>query len=327
MTTLDRTAADRTPSAPPVPPAIDAAPVNGVARCCSVTAAVADGRTGGATGVLTGGSVPRPRGGEADGGSGSSGWSVTAETGGAGGSGRSGGSNGSGGSGEAGEAFPGLRQPAAVQESTVPVLRASQEESRAAFGRRPSPSRRLRLLHPGTAAAPVRPDGARTAPGPVTGTPVVPGPRSDGDRDASWPGSAAEPPLGVLIGGTSQLPEAGGRPGRAEERPAARMTAEILRLGRGTCLVVLPAWRPAIAVSVPIEQLLSATGLTREQLAEARLSVVINPGALHDRELELRDWQVGPPGRPGRRGRRRPLQAFGADGSTAQERTDPPFGM
>lgn len=90
---------------------------------------------------------------------------------------------------------------------------------------------------------------------------------------------------------------------------------------------MLPVWRPAIAVSVPTEQLLGATGLAYEQLAEARLSVVINPGALHDRELELRDWQVGPPGRPGRRGRRRPLQAFGADGTAAQERTGPPFGM
>ncbi|KJY29765.1 hypothetical protein VR45_29195, partial [Streptomyces sp. NRRL S-495] len=176
-------------------------------------------------------------------------------------------------------------------------------------------------------AAPVRPDSARTGPAPATGAPVVPGPRTGDDRDAPWPRAAAEPPLGVLIGGTPQLPDAGGRPGRTEERPAVRATAELLRLGRGTCLVVLPAWRPAIAVSVPTEQLLSATGLAWEQLAEARLSVVINPGALHDRELELRDWQVGPPGRPGRRGRRRPLQAFGTDGTAAQERTGPPFGM
>ncbi|WP_405004583.1 hypothetical protein OHV13_09890 [Kitasatospora purpeofusca] len=313
MTTLDRTAADRTPSAPPVPPALDAAaPVDGATRC-SITAAGTASPTGGATGGLPGGSVPRPRGGDADGGSVASATALTAEE------------------AETGEASPGLRQPPAVQERTVPVLRAAHEEPRTAVSRRPSPSRRLRLLHPQPAAAPVRPDSARTGPAPAGGTPVVPGPRTDGDRDASWPrATAIEPPLGVLIGGTPQLPDAGGRPGwpgRPEERPAVRATAELLRLGRGTCLVVLPVWRPAIAVSVPTEQLLSATGLAWEQLTEARLSVVINPGALHDRELELRDWQVGPAGRPGRRGRRRPLQAFDAEGAAAQERTDPPFGM
>ncbi|MFB7672872.1 hypothetical protein ACFC26_15830 [Kitasatospora purpeofusca] len=323
MTTLDRTAADRVPSAPPAPPVLDAAaPVDGATRC-SITGAGSDGRTGGATGVLPGGSVPRPRAGDADGGCEASEPSPAAE---AGGADRA---DGSAGAGRSGVASPGLRQPPAVQERTVPVLRAPQEEPRTAVSRRPSPSRRLRLLHPQTAAAPVRPDSARTAPAPAAGTPVVPGPRTDGDRDASRPrpAAAAEAPLGVLIGGTPQLPDTGGRPGRAEERPAVRATAELLRLGRGTCLVVLPAWRPAIAVSVPTELLLSATGLAFEQLTEARLSVVINPGALHDRELELRDWRVGPPGRPGRRGRRRPLQAFGADGTAAQERTDPPFGM
>ncbi|MFJ4674249.1 hypothetical protein [Kitasatospora purpeofusca] len=325
MTTLDRTAADRLPSAPPAPPALDAAaPVDGATRC-SITATGTDGRTGGATGVLPGGSVPRPRAGDADGGSEASDPSPTAE---AGGASATGGSAGASRAGRSGEASPWLRQPPTVQERTVPVLRAPHEEPRTAVSRRPSPSRRLRLLHPQTAAAaPVRPDSAHTGPG-TTGTPVVPGPRTDGDRDAPRPRTAAaEAPLGVLIGGTPQLPDTTGRPGRAEERPAVRATAELLRLGRGTCLVVLPAWRPAIAVSVPTELLLSATGLAFEQLTEARLSVVINPGALHDRELELRDWRVGPPGRPGRRGRRRPLQAFGADGTAAQERADPPFGM
>ncbi|MEV0191531.1 hypothetical protein AB0I39_23715 [Kitasatospora purpeofusca] len=319
MTTLDRTTADRMPSAPPAPPAPDAAaPVDGASRC-SITAAGTDGRTGGATGALPGGSVPRPRAGDADGGCEACDLPPTAEAGRAGEAARASGSGG---------ASPGLRQPPAVQTRTVPVLRAPYEEPRTAVGRRPSPSRRLRLLHPQSAAAPVRPDGPRTVPVPTAGGPAVPGPGTDGDRDAPRPSAAAaEAPLGVLIGGTSQLPDAGGRPGRAEERPAVRATAELLRLGRGTCLVVLPAWRPAIAVSVPTELLLSATGLAFEQLTEARLSVVINPGALHDRELELRDWQVGPPGRPGRRGRRRTLQAFGGDGATAQGRTDPPFGM
>ncbi|MEK2492368.1 hypothetical protein WN990_22715 [Kitasatospora purpeofusca] len=316
MTTLDRTAADRQPSAPPVPPALDAAAaVDGGTRC-SITAAGTDSRTGGAAGGLLGGSVPRPRDGDADGGSAASDSPdspVAAE-------------KEAGGPGRSGESSPGLRQPPAVQERTAPVPRAAHEELRTGISRRPSPSRRLRLLHPQTAAAPVRPDSARTG-----GAPVLPGPRTAPGREAPRPeAAAAEPPLGVLIGGTPRLPEAGGRPGwpgRPEERPAVRATAELLRLGRGTCLVVLPVWRPAIAVSVPTEQLLSATGLAWEQLAEARLSVVINPAALHDRELELRDWQVGPPGRPGRRGRRRPLPAFGADGTAAQERTDPPFGM
>ncbi|MCX4752816.1 hypothetical protein [Kitasatospora purpeofusca] len=321
MTTLDRTAADRQPSAPPAPPALDAAaPVDGGTRC-SITAAGTDNRTGGAAGGLLGGSVPRPRDGNADGGAAASDSPdspVAAEEA-AGGSGRS---------GRSGESSPGLRQPPAVQERTAPVLRAAHEELRTGISRRPSPSRRLRLLHPQTTAAPVRPDSARTGPAPTAGAPVLPGPRTAPGREAPRPEpAAAEPPLGVLIGGTPRLPEAGGRPGRPEERPAVRATAELLRLGRGTCLVVLPVWRPAIAVSVPTEQLLSATGLAWEQLAEARLSVVINPAALHDRELELRDWQVGPPGRPGRRGRRRPLPAFGADGTAAQERTDPPFGM
>ncbi|MFJ8434428.1 hypothetical protein ACIQ9P_24290 [Kitasatospora sp. NPDC094019] len=254
------------------------------ANRCSVTTAGGDGRTGGTAGGLRGGSVPQPRGGDADGGG-------EADS-----------------TAPAGEDSLGLPPTPADPRRTVPVLRAAYEEPRAAFGRRPSPSRRLRLLHPLTTTAPVRADSVRTGPAPATGAPVVPGARADDDRQAARPrAAAAEPQLGVLIGGTPRLPESGGRPGRPEERPAVRATAEILRLGRGTCLVVLPVWRPAIAVSVPTELLLDATGLAFDQLAEARLSVVINPGALHDRELELRDWQVGPPGRPGRRGRRRPL--------------------
>ncbi|KJY29751.1 hypothetical protein VR45_29200, partial [Streptomyces sp. NRRL S-495] len=146
MTTLDRTAADRTPSAPPVPPAPDAAaPVDGVTRC-SITAVGTDGRTGGTAGVLLGGSVPRPRGGDADGGSESSGSSEASDSSLAAEEAEAGGS---------GEASAGLRQPPAVQERTVPVLRAPHEELRTAVSRRPSPSRRLRLLHPQTAAAPV----------------------------------------------------------------------------------------------------------------------------------------------------------------------------
>ncbi len=324
MTTLDRTAADRPPSATPSPlsssarpdasvlpagsvgpaagaPVDAASPVGGV-TCCSIVAAGADGVPGGASGVLRDGTVPRPRSGDADGGRDG----VQA----AGRSARSDGFSGSGASGE-GEGFVRLQQPPTVQDRTVPVLRAAQEELRAVVHRRPSPSRRLRRMHPQPDGTVVRPDGPRTGPVPTPGAPVVPAPRTGDDGGATGSrAAAAEAPLGVLIGGTPQLPDATGRPGwsgRPEERPAVRVTAELLRLGRGTCLVVLPAWRPAIAVSVPTEHLLSTTGLGHEQLADARLSVVINPGALHDRELDLRDWQVGPPVRVGRRGGRRSL--------------------
>lgn len=81
------------------------------------------------------------------------------------------------------------------------------------------------------------------------------------------------------------------------------MAARPIRVGRGTCLVVLPSWRPAIAVSVPTEQLLSATGLAADQLVGAPLTVLMNPAALHDRELELHGWEPGPAARTRRGGR------------------------
>ncbi|MER6300816.1 hypothetical protein ABT247_14785 [Kitasatospora sp. NPDC001539] len=108
--------------------------------------------------------------------------------------------------------------------------------------------------------------------------------------------SRAEPPLGVLIGGGPGQPEA---VGRSEERTPVRTAAEPIRVGRGTSLVVLPSWRPAIAVSVSTEQLLTETGLTVEQLPHAGLTVMMNPWAMHDRELGLHGWSVGPAGRRG----------------------------
>ncbi|WP_380279518.1 hypothetical protein [Kitasatospora purpeofusca] len=320
MTTLDQTDADRLPSATPLAPpapartdgaagavadgAATAAPVGGATRC-SIAAAGADGRAAGTAGVLPGGSVPRPRGGGSGGGNRTGGSAGRSD--GVAGPERADGGDGGGG----GEVFVRLQQPPAVQDRTVPVLRAAQEELRTVVTRRPAPSRRLRRMHPQAAGA-LRPDTARPGPLPAADVPSVPGPRTDGGRTATGARTAAGPeaPLGVLISGTPQ-PEAGGRPGptgasgRPEERPAVRAAAELVRLGRGTCLMVLPAWRPAIAVSVPTEHLLSATGLAFERLAGAQLSVVINPAALHDRELELRDWQAGPPGRAGRRGGRR----------------------
>ncbi|MFF2545975.1 hypothetical protein ACFVUY_25855 [Kitasatospora sp. NPDC058063] len=122
------------------------------------------------------------------------------------------------------------------------------------------------------------------------------GPSAGASAGASW----AEPPLGILIGAGPGPTEALGRP---EERAPVRVAARPIRVGRGTCLVVLPSWRPAIAVSVPTEQLLSATGLAADRLVGAPLTVLMNPAALHDRELELHGWEPGPAARTRRGGR------------------------
>ncbi|MFE2724444.1 hypothetical protein [Kitasatospora sp. NPDC059327] len=201
-----------------------------------------------------------------------------------------------------------------TDEQNVPVLRAAQAELRTVLSRRPSPSRRLRRMHPeaggpgepkatpragagrhAEAAAPPVPSSPRSAEPEASDPPV--GTVGPAAGDAA--GGDAETPLGILIGGTPHLPEAAGRPG---ERQPVRVAAEPVRIGRGTSLVILPAWRPAIAVSVPTDHLLSATGLAVDQLADAQLSVLINPGALHDRELDPHGWQAGPAGRTGRGG-------------------------
>ncbi|MFJ2579632.1 helix-turn-helix domain-containing protein [Kitasatospora aureofaciens] len=208
-------------------------------------------------------------------------------------------------------------------EPSVPVLRAVREKLRSTATRRPSPSRRLRRMHPQAAAtgqeaaeretavqnggaaqagavqdrtvrgAGMRDAGAPSVPERVGYTRTVTARQPSEDPEAA----PAETPLGILIGGSPHQAEAVGRP---EERAPIRVAAEPVRIGRGTSLVVLPSWRPAIAVSVPTELLLSATGLSFEQLAGAQLTVLINPGALHDRELDLRGWQAG----RGRRGGR-----------------------
>ncbi|MEE1785833.1 hypothetical protein PUR71_23430 [Streptomyces sp. SP17BM10] len=203
-----------------------------------------------------------------------------------------------------------VRQPAApAAERSVPVLRAAREEPRALPARRPSPSRRLRRMHPDAAptgreaaeretAAPEGPlprrsarAAGRTATGAngVAGTTAA-GTSTGGAGDGDGAEAAqAETPLGILIGAGPHQPEAVGRP---EERTPVRVTAQPVRIGRGTSLVVLPSWRPAIAVSVPTEHVLSATGLAFEQLAGVQLTVMMNPGALHDRELDLHGWQA-----------------------------------
>ncbi|WP_199881351.1 hypothetical protein [Streptomyces sp. CB03911] len=150
--------------------------------------------------------------------------------------------------------------------------------------KRPSPARRLSRLHP-------RPQGDTAAP---------PAPAERGGPAAVRPEPVSETPLGILIGGTPNLPEPENRP---QERRYVLAEARMIRPGRGTSLVVLPSWRPAIAVSVPTEQLLAATGLDYGQLPCAVLSVFINPEALHDRELGLHGWRVRPARRGGARNR------------------------
>ncbi|TQF05316.1 hypothetical protein E6W39_27625 [Kitasatospora acidiphila] len=113
------------------------------------------------------------------------------------------------------------------------------------------------------------------------------------------PAVLSETPLGVLIGSPRQSVPLGGA--RAEDS-RRRVGAKLIKVGRGTTLAVLPAWRPSIAISVPTELLLETTGLSRAELAEAELSVVVNTEALHDRELRPRDWQVAAE-RPGARRR------------------------
>jgi len=155
--------------------------------------------------------------------------------------------------------------------------------------RRPAPSRRLsqvRALLPGA-------DGHRAE---VEET---------GAGDEIGPADPLGVPMGVLIGGSPGLAEGTGPAGRAPDR---RVSAQLLRFGSGTCQVVLPDWRPAIAVSVPTEQLQRSTGLSPEELRSALLSVVINPEAVHDRELGLRDWQAELPAARGRRRGRRPVR-------------------
>ncbi|MFJ6622978.1 hypothetical protein ACIQOW_36045 [Kitasatospora sp. NPDC091335] len=237
---------------------------------------------------------------------------------------------------------------------SVPKPRTGREDQRILGSRRPSPSRRLRRMHPqaartgqgataretaatdptgaglpdaagwtdgsaGTAGTAEPTTGAVVAaaqvPPSATGTgsfgvtaPATGSSPATTDSAAVGPAAVestagtrwAEPQLGILIGGSPGQADALGRP---EERAPVRVAARPIRVGRGTCLVVLPSWRPAIAVSVSTELLLSATGLGFGQLADARLTVLMNPGALHDRELELHGWESGPAGRPRRGGR------------------------
>ncbi|WP_035793759.1 hypothetical protein [Kitasatospora mediocidica] len=170
--------------------------------------------------------------------------------------------------------------------------------------RRPAPPRRPGRVARGAAdeadgsesgasAASDRPDAPeRLAEGSAeksaesVGTPVVPAPEPD---DEQPPTAVAR--MGILIGSAQRAPEP---PVRAGDQRRRRVAAQVIKVGSGTTLAVLPSWRSSIAVSVPTELLLEATGLTRQELPEAELTVLINMDALHDRELRMRDWQVAP---------------------------------
>ncbi|MDH6120798.1 hypothetical protein ABH930_004894 [Kitasatospora sp. GAS204A] len=173
--------------------------------------------------------------------------------------------------------------------------------------RRPAPARRT-VLRPGApdtvesrAASPeaVAAAGPAAAVGSAAVDSGTVGNETAGS-EAVGVSTAPEPPLGILIGGRRAVP---GSVGRAAEQRFRRVTAQLIRVGRGTTLAVLPSWRPSIAISVPTELLLAATGLSYEELGRAELTVLINFDALHDRELRPREWQVTPDHGGGRRRR------------------------
>ncbi|MER5636490.1 hypothetical protein ABT095_06030 [Kitasatospora sp. NPDC002227] len=159
-------------------------------------------------------------------------------------------------------------------EEQAPVAPTPSEQLRRV--RRPTPSRRLSRLHP-KSDAPVVPPPAEAPPAPAA--------------------AATSAPLGILIGASPSYTEP---PGQPESREPRRVPAQVVRVGRGTSLVVLPSWRTAIAVSVPTELLVRETGLRPEQLSGARLTVRMNPEALHDRELDLAEWRPEALGRRAR---------------------------
>ncbi|MFE0461682.1 hypothetical protein ACFW1A_20765 [Kitasatospora sp. NPDC058965] len=157
--------------------------------------------------------------------------------------------------------------------------------------RRQAPARRMRATGTGSGVAGI--GGVAVPAVPVSPAPVAePAERAAAPFTAAPPSAEAirpEAPLGVLIG--SPRP-AVVTTGRVEEQTNRRVSVQLIKVGQGTTLAILPAWRSSIAISVPTELLLSATGLGREELRQAELTVVVNVDALHDRELRPRDWQV-----------------------------------
>jgi hypothetical protein len=146
--------------------------------------------------------------------------------------------------------------------------------------RRQAPARRMRPAVAPTDQPPVQPA-------------ADPSPVAVADQTPAEP-VRPEAPLGVLIGSP--------RPAvapvvRSSVQQHRRVSASVIKVGQGTTLAVLPAWRSSIAISVPTELLLSATGLSLDELRQAELTVLVNVEALHDRELRPRDWQVAQQGR------------------------------
>ncbi|GAA0695908.1 hypothetical protein GCM10010193_58220 [Kitasatospora atroaurantiaca] len=163
--------------------------------------------------------------------------------------------------------------------TTTQPTQADRDRQQLRRVRRPTPSRRLSRLHPRAERR-------------LTRSP-----------EPEQPVAAMQPqtPLGILIGASADYTEPQAHPEISSPR---RVPAELVRVGQGTSLVVLPSWRAAIAVSVPTHQILAATGLSLDELADGRLTVLMNPEALHDRELDLHAWQAETD-RPRGRGRTR----------------------
>ncbi|PYC77499.1 hypothetical protein C7C46_18615 [Streptomyces tateyamensis] len=162
--------------------------------------------------------------------------------------------------------------------------------------RRQAPARRMRAV--GSAGpvgsggpevnGPVAAEAATMAAAPSAPAPVSE-PRSAPAAPLAPEAIRPEAPLGVLIGSPRPAVVAAAR---TEELANRRVNAKIIKVGQGTTLAILPSWRSSIAISVPTELLVSSTGLTREELRQAELTVVVNLEALHDRELRPRDWQA-----------------------------------
>ncbi|MCX4748956.1 hypothetical protein OG455_26160 [Kitasatospora sp. NBC_01287] len=207
----------------------------------------------------------------------------------------------------AGAANPAATDPAAAGLDAADPAAGNLDPARLAEAAAASSSA-TPAASPGALTTVARAAGGQVAGGPAVGGPAVGRPVVGGRPVGGWAAdaqageapAAIEPPLGILIGGPRVVPGIGGR---LEDQRCRRVTAQLIRVGQGTTLAVLPSWRPSIAISVPTELLLTATGLNFEELGRAELTVLINAEALHDRELRPRDWQVAPEHGGGRRRR------------------------
>ncbi|WP_354640561.1 hypothetical protein [Kitasatospora camelliae] len=200
----------------------------------------------------------------------------------------------------AGSAGPGPAGPlhaagAGAGAAFVRVPEPTDTGARTRRARMPTPARGLGRTRgeerPGTWAEAPSPPALLTGAAPAGPAPAESGSvetESTGSRPAGGAGAA----FGVLIAGSPAPPAAVAR----RRRAVSRVEARPMRIGRGTSLVVVPAWRESIAVSVPTASLVESTGLSLERLASARLSVLVDLGAVHDGELDAHGWRVEPDG-------------------------------